>query len=451
MFVLLTYTIYQVNSYEAIWELPPHLIDQLNLRENRFVVLKCGSFSIYARVKKNLDYQNEPVMGLSQTVLNTLKIREGWALGVKCDAQGKFRLGPIIGILTFSHVMAKGKFKYYIPYAKKMAGKGLLFVFGPGDIGRKKKALTGYHYDTNSNTWNPGEFPFPDAVIDRIYPNNYEAHAQLEKLIGQNKIFNKKTLINKMDFFTALDKDDYLRRFIPETRLLQEPADLEHFLNTYRQVFLKPLKGMKGRGIVTITSEKGGLQCKYMSGKNPKIEKITQLQSILDILEKAGNGKRPYIVQAEITRMEYRNRPFDFRVMVAKDGLGNWTVPAILARLAEPGGFLTNVSAGANLILIKDLFKGISNKLPYSGKQFLDMISDLSIKAATVLDREYGPLGKLGMDLIVDPSGKPWLIEANGNPGIFRVSEMSEYPAWVNQMYDLPIAYSLYLAGFDNT
>lgn len=447
---MLAYRIYKVNSYEAIWELPPNLIDEQNLIENRFVLLKCGCLSVYAKVKKDLPAGgDEKSMGLSKTVLNALKITEGWSLGVRCVSKGQFRLGPIIGILTFSRVMAKGDFKYYTPYAQKMTGKGLLFVFGASDIRQKRKTITGYRYDANDKTWNFGEFPYPDAVMDRTYPNNYEAHRLLEKVIGQNKIFNKKNLINKIDFFSALDKDSFLRGFIPETKLFLDTSELENFLKKYGLVFLKPLNGMQGRGIVYVTPEKNGLLCLYMKGKSLISKKITQPESVLNILEQIGKRKRPYVIQAGIKRMEYRKRPFNFRVMVTKDSLGNWLVPAIFARAAKPGRFLTNNSAGGDFILLRNLFQHIGNKLPCSKDQFLNTVTDLSIRAATVLDKEYGPLGILGLDIIVDPSGKPWLIEANGNPGFMTLKTLTEYPAWRNQMYDYPIAYSLNLAGFN--
>jgi glutathione synthase/RimK-type ligase-like ATP-grasp enzyme len=447
--ILLTYKIYEVNSYEAIWELPPNLTDEQNLIENRFVALKCGCLAVWAKVKKDLPAgRDEQSMGLSKTVLDALKITEGWSLGVRCVSKGQFRLGPIIGLLTPLRVMAKGDFKYYTPYARKMNGKGLLFVFGAGDIDRKRKTITGYLYNNNNKTWDLGEFPYPDAVIDRTYPNNYEAHRLLEKVIGQNKIFNKKNLINKLDFFNALDKDSFLRSFIPKTKLFLETSELEHFLKKYGRVFLKPLNGMQGRGIVYVIPEKNGLRCLYMNGKNLVSKKITHPESILNVLEQAGKGKRPYVIQAGVRRMEYRKRPFNFRVMVTKDSLGNWSVPAVFARAAKPGGFLTNNSAGANFILLKNLFQHIGDKLPNSKDQLLDMVADLSIKAATALDKEYGPLGMLGLDIILDPAGKPWLIEANGNPGLMTLDTLAEYPAWRNQMYDYPIAYALHLAGF---
>lgn len=352
--------------------------------------------------------------------------------------------------MTFSHNINHRDFKRYIPYANRVKDCGLLYVFGPKDISPLTKTIQGYHFNFSKEIWQPGEFPFPDVVIDRIYPNNSNAHAELEKVICQNKIFNKNNLINKVDFFKSLNRDSLLKNFVPETAPFLKKADLKYFLRKYGEVFLKPVDSMKGRGIIYVLAEGNTLICRYMHNREPVSERITWVNQIFSILERVNKRKRPYIIQAAVNRMAHLNRPFSFRTMVVKNGLGQWLIPAVFAKIAEPDGFLTNNSSGASFIPLKDLFKLIENEFPLNKEQCLDIFTDLSIKAAEVLDMDFGPLGKIGLDIVVDPSGKPWLIEANGNPGIIPRSVLGEYPDWSSQMYDYPLAYCQYLAGFGN-
>ncbi len=388
-------------------------------------------------------------MSLSKAACESLKITEGLSLNIKSVGPGEFRLGPIIGILTFPHVIVKKRLITYLNYAKRMTRTGLLYIFKPEDINSKTNTIIGYRYNEAANSWQKGVFPYPDAVIDRIYPNNPESHHKLEKVIGQNRIFNKKNLINKMEFYRALTNDSFLKEFIPETRLFRHISDLDYFLNKYPEVFLKPMDGMKGKGIISVIPRNGRLLCQYMDSKIPVSKQVDQTSQLPEIMRRVGGHSRSYIVQAAIQRMEYRRRPFNFRVLVTKNSSGKWAAPAVFAKAAIPGGFLTNRSLGAEYILLKNLFDNIKDHLPYSKDDFYDLVTDLSLKAATALDNEFGPLGKLGIDIIVDALGKPWLIEANGNPGRICPRVQDEFPEWKNQVYDHPLAYARYLAGFN--
>ena len=136
--------------------------------------------------------------------------------------------------------------------------------------------------------------------------------------------------------------------------------------------------------------------------------------------------------------------------MTAKNGNGQWSVPAVFTKIANSNSFLTNISAGAKMIFFKDHLNEIKNKLPCSKDQFVKLLFELSVRTASTLDHRFGPLGKLGIDIIIDNLGKPWLIEANGNPGLMPRAALDEYPDWRSQMYDFPLAYCLYLSGFSH-
>lgn len=447
-----SYKIYNSCNTGLYCSVTPKLAKELNSKDHQLLILKCGPLSVQTKViTTQMAELSEESIGLSKDLLARLKITEGLSLGIKRMNTGQIRLGPVIGILTFPHVITKKRLGIYSEYAKRMAGSGLLYVFSPKGIKRQTNTVSGYHYNTFTNTWERGVFPYPDAVMDRIYPNNLKAHSELEEVIGGNRIFNKKTRIDKLEFYTALIKEPYLQNHLPETRPFNQASDLKYFLEKYPDVFLKPVDSMKGKGIVHVTDEAGKLLCQYMKGNQPAFTKTTEVQEIFKIIKRANGRDRTYIIQAGINRMKCRNRPYGFRVMVTKDGNGNWADPAIFAKAAPPDGFLTNRSLGADYILLNDLFECLKNDLPYTKKDFLDLLVDLSLKTSVALDNQFGPLGKLGLDVVIDISGKPWLIEANGNPGRICPKVQSEFPDWHNQVYDHPLAYAIFLAGFSKS
>lgn len=446
--------IYKAEGEGIILELPPILAKKLNLEKESLTTLKCGSLSALAKVTiTQASFNTIQRIGLSQDALSSLKIPQNIIFSIKPVNIEQYRIGPVIGILTFSHVIRKNQLNRYIKYAKSVKNVGLLYVFRPRDIHTKTRTITGFHFNEDTNVWEQGQFPYPDVVIDRIYPNNYKAHSKLERVIGPNRIFNKKTLINKIEFNTVMEKDPYLRNYIPETKILDSLNDIDDFLNKYNGVFLKPSDSMRGKGIINVTRDKNDIICKYMDGDSCITKKSPRIEYLFEVLGDLNTDKvsRPYIIQASVPKMNFMDRPFCFRVMTTKNGSGHWCVPIIIAKAARPGLFLTNISSGAEYVLIKQISKWITQQLPDKNINLLEQLTDLSLRAATALDREFGPLGKLGIDAVIDVSGKLWLIEANGNPGLIFRRGQSEFPSWHYQSYEHPIAYALFLAGFSKS
>lgn len=455
-----TYQVYKSRAGGLVWELPDELMNKLNLTQNQMILLRFGSLSAEVKVVGSKLMKGAALrIGFSERTLNSLKIPRGLFLSIKPLGAEEFRIGPIIGMLTYSRILAKKKFwssvKYtrimrrYTAYAEKLRHCGLFYLFSPGKINMQTGTITGYSYQPERKAWEAGEFAYPDVVMDRIYPNNTEIHRKLENVIGPNRIFNKKTMINKWEFFTTLKTDPVLREYLPDTQMFEYESDLNQFLVKYQGVFLKPLGGMKGKGIICVSAQGNELICRYMKGREMVTKKADKTERVWDLLGYAGSREMPYIIQEAVERMEYRQRPLGFRLMVTKNGSGDWKVRAIFAKVAPIGNFLTNRSLGADYILLKDLFPGIEKNFSCTKEELLELLNCLALRAASRLDSKFGPLGKLGLDIVLDTSGKPWLIEANGNPGSICPKVLNEFPDWAGQVYDDPIAYSVYLSGFN--
>lgn len=435
---------------ENLWSLPESILKHFGLRENDVVSLKCGGLSSSAKVgkmaKKSSD--NISIMGLSDNLMKSLHIPDDICFPIKSEGPKRFSLGPVIGILTFpGHV--PNRLGWYKAYAKLNAQNGLLYVFRGRGINLDEKTVHGYYYTPVENTWKLRELPYPDAVIDRCYPNPYVSHKLLEKVIGPGKIFNKKTMIDKIMFFRALKTNEFLKNHTPETKLFTNLSDIEKYLNKHQEVFLKPTNAMKGIGIVVVRREpKGTLQCLYTIKGQNFTKSVSSVKDIPAILETAAGRKRPYVIQQSIQRMEYKGGPFSIRTWAMKNGKGQWIIPGMFSKGSFGNGFLTNFTAGAKLIPLKELFDDIIPRLPYNQVELLSIIEKITLETAAVLDKTYGPLGELGFDIVFDLHGKPWVIEANGNPGTIPIFIQKEYPLWKHLVWQLPLEYATYLAGF---
>ncbi|WP_418790880.1 YheC/YheD family protein [Phosphitispora sp. TUW77] len=425
---------------------------QLKLKENLLVTLKCGSAITKVHVLKSRETSSSQTwLELSSPAMDALKIPDNATLLIKPESPRVFRMGPVIGVLTFAgHV--PNALKFYKAYARAARNCGMLYVFKGKSIDVQNQVIEGYYYSNRENRWIEASFPFPDAVIDKCYPNAYISHARLEKIIGKNKIFNKKTMIDKIDFRNALVNDPVLKTHLPKTDAFTDASQLTSMLKTFGEVFLKPLNGMKGLGIVTIKPARPGLsgtlECTYANHDQNISILINSPDEIHNILLKAAGRKRPYLIQQGIKRMEYKGGPFSIRSWAMKNGSGQWVIPGMFAKGSFGNSFLTNFTAGASLIPLQELLAYLIPLVPYTKESFMNLLKEITLKSAEVLDKKFGPLGELGFDIVFDNYGKPWIIEANGNPGVIPIFIQKEYPLWPVLLYKYPVDYAAHLAGF---
>ncbi len=445
------YQIFKAEDKMKIWKLPAKLMSIFKLQDNDTVTLNYGSKSAAAIVKSFQSEQRpqrEKDIGISPDIKSALGLSYDTKLHIKQEGNKSFRFGPIIGILTFSSHIPK-RLDYYKTYFYMNTNGTLLYIFGSKGLNQKQRTISGYTYDINKKTWTKGEFPFPDAVIDRCYPNNYSSHAMLAKVIGPGRIFNKKTMITKIDFAKVLAANKYLRTYIPETKVMKTISDLDNFFDKYRHIYLKPSNAMKGKGIISIQkTPKGKYECRYTSENKDVTKSVDSLSEVSDILKKITKHKVKYIIQQAVDCMQYEGGPFSLRVSPVKNGKGQWKVIGILVLGSLGARHVTNFSSGGAAIPLSKLFTVISNHISHTKNDFLKLLEDLAVKTAMALDEKFGPLGELGVDFVIDKKGKPWLLEANGNPAKIAAFLQSDYPSWRTQVYQYPLDYACHLAGF---
>lgn len=436
----------------SIWRIPVKLLEKYSLAEGATVTLSYGTFSTEVSVYRISPKEGKKpsTISFSSTAMKKLKVIDGSSVLLKQEGKNKFRIGPVIGILTFSKILPD-RVNYYSVYARRVGANGLVYVFCSKGLSRETATIKGYYYDWREDIWKTGQFPYPDVVINRCYPNPVKTCEILEEKMGRNKIFNRKTLINKLDFYQSLKHIKELKAFLPKTRLLTHKEDLIGMLSENDEVFLKPLDGMMGRGIVKVKKLRIGkaLECMYLKKEEKKfVRQICHINKIPKVLMEASGRKRSYVVQQAIQRMHYEDGPFSFRTWAMKNSHGKWVMPGMFAKVSYGDNFLTNFTAGAKLISVNKLIQYLEGRISYTREELLNLLETLTINTAKALDEKYGPLGELGMDIVFDQKGKPWLIEANGNPGNIPIFIQKDYPLWKDLVFRYPVEYAAYLAGF---
>jgi glutathione synthase/RimK-type ligase-like ATP-grasp enzyme len=242
-------------------------------------------------------------------------------------------------------------------------------------------------------------------------------------------------------------KESHILPNLPHTRIYESPRDVYDMMHEHGVVYIKPIWGMKGFGVVRACFENGNAV--FMYRKDEENEAISaadknEADSVLERLFKKGG----HIIQQGLDLISCNGGVVDFRCVMQKDETRNWVCNGIVARTGAKGSVVSNISSGGAAMPAMELIK---DALSLSDKEIFtirESMVSLCMKVCGALD-DYGlNYGSLGLDLGVDKKGHIWLIEVNNrrpHPAIaLRANEVQSY----YKILASPLYYAKALAGF---
>ncbi len=310
-----------------------------------------------------------------------------------------------------------------------------------------------------------GPEPWPAVIYDRapvLDPADARAADHARDLFDRAGI----PFVNPGSFVRlAVDKLEMHRRLtgaglaVPHTECLDAYA-LRAFLTRYDHVYIKPRVGSLGTGVMEIGRTAGGrevirtLDATYETrSAGPAMDRIMALT--------AGARAEPMgcLVQQGIPvepADERRFPRFDLRLLMQKNGRSRWSLTGLAARVGQTSGPTANLSNGARSEEAEPVLDAVYG-CPLR-KEILRRAEEASFAACRLLDAELGPIGEVGLDIVPDADGLPWIIEINARPGrnVFRrIARSEDVPAPVRQRYGAirrrsvarPFEYAKALAG----
>ncbi|MGN7454552.1 YheC/YheD family protein [Paenibacillus pasadenensis] len=225
---------------------------------------------------------------------------------------------------------------------------------------------------------------------------------------GEGGDATRRSVASKMEKTQRLLQHPQLAKSVPATRWLNEES-LAELLRKHRMVYVKPDVGRMGIGVMRV--ERTGSGWAYQSGE--KVRRFATRSGLYRSLAKR-IGDTPYLVQRGIRMLEHEGRPFDFRLMIQQDRSGAWACNGTAARVAHPAKIVSNGSQGGTI------FEPMRLLAPAFGQTeaeaLLRRMDRIALQTAGELGRSYPALRELGLDLAVDTSGKPWILEVNTRP-----------------------------------
>lgn len=323
------------------------------------------------------------------------------------------------------------------------------FLFGLKDMNFQSREVKGYRL-VNSQ-WSPALFPLPDVIYDQVIsrklersPEYKERHAELEKVYGP-RLFNH-GFFDKWQVHQWLLADSRIRKHVPLTIRFSHVNEAVKFVKKFPATFLKPLHGSLGLGIMRLNQQTDGsvtydikrVKQGPLHGKSVNVE-----EAIRGF--RARMGARPYVLQQGIPLATYRNRPFDVRILLQRDGRGVWKRTKMFARVARSGDFTSNLSSGGEALPVNAVLEAMRISLERS-QRTLQTIRRVSRIVTGVIEEQSGTtFGELGIDIGIDEQGGVWVIEVNSKPWKSPVTEKGRQDL-VDLAFARPMQYAIWLA-----
>ncbi|MFD0692479.1 YheC/YheD family protein [Paenibacillus sp. GCM10027628] len=342
---------------------------------------------------------------------------------------------------------------FYEHLTRVGAKEGLdVFVFSPNRIDWVEHTVTGYTYVQQNNEWITSRFPLPALIYDRCFFNNKASYLQyryhVSKLHDEPGIrFLGYGLRGKWEVQRILQKDDVLRPYLPETRVLGSGPELHKWLNENSDVFLKPQGGSQGKGALhiqkVVSPTEGRLfVVKGRNAHNMPIHRQFRRFEICWHWLRSFIGNRPYLMQQYLALRSMEGMAYDVRSLVQKNGRGLWENTGMAVRIGEPGSITSNLHGGGSAEQVSTFLRQQFGEI--KAESLMATIATLSRLIPTVLETYHGRLAELGIDVGIDTSGHIWILEVNSKPGrtifVHTRDEEARYKSMAN-----PIRYAGFL------
>lgn len=358
---------------------------------------------------------------------------------------------PLIGILTMDDQteLFRGNRSNFVDLIKTGAEMGVsVCVVTVKDLKPGYKKIIGYMYDSDSKQWSQQVIGLPRVLYNRIPQREDEASPEVQKTLKaimknpQIQLFNP-TFFNKWSLFEWLGKAKTTSKYIPATRKMTASHELEGLLRLHSSVYMKPVSGKAGKGIMKAERIVGKLDRKSeyaLSIQEAKGSTVYKYPKIAQLWAKVKSeiGNEEYIAQQGVTIVKYKKRPFDLRVLVQKTYKGEWDVTGIGARLAGKMSITTHVPRGGSIDNPEKLLSAAFGS--EGAKRILGRARKAALAIARQVEKKSGYLlGEMSMDMGVDIHGGIWFFEANAKPMKF------DEPQIRKKSLERIVQYSLYL------
>ncbi|GIQ69873.1 YheC/YheD family protein [Xylanibacillus composti] len=318
-------------------------------------------------------------------------------------------------------------------------------VFTPEDVNFATNSIQAQIYDVRAKSWKRKRVGFPDAILDRCryQPTNRFRQLKAFRQRYPNLLYLNRPLANKWNIYLDFVNSKRLAKYQPDTVKVTAGSEVLALLKKYPTVYLKPINGTGGRGIMRI--HRLGPSSFQLAGRGMDRRILRRVQlgrsgllAKLSRLAKTGQ----YLAQQGIDCTLPDGRVFDFRILIQKNARGDWEWTGGAGRIGRQGSVTSNLHGGGTAAGLDRLLRKCYRQTSKEQRVKQEMAA-LSFETAAYLEKRYGQLCELALDIAADRNGRIWLLEVNPKPAreVFRkIGEHHTYQTAVKR----PLEYALY-------
>ncbi|QQE73553.1 YheC/YheD family protein [Brevibacillus composti] len=348
-----------------------------------------------------------------------------------------------LGIITIcrgSSFLEKAYYKKLTLIGRKSGIR--VFVFSPREVDFDTRTVNGFEF--RDGEWQKRNFPLPAYIYDRCFVGPSYRHYKpfVEKLQNDPAItFLGHGLSGKWQVHQMLVKSPLLKKWLPPTDLYSF-SSLQRTLQAHGSAVIKPIAGTHGIGVVRIDKSPEGYRVSGRNRENQPFEKACRGQTGLKAFLAGFVGSRSFLVQPYLSLHTRDGTPFDVRVLVQKNGDGQWETTGRAVRLGDKRSITSNLHGGGKAVSLSSF---LANHYPAKTRSKIEQQLDrLVAELPPFLESEHGRLFELGIDVGIDTEGNVWIIEVNSRPGR-TVFKMIDDPQARIHSITQPVRYARYL------
>lgn len=386
-------------------------------------------------------------LALPQPEMMQLGLHPGDTVNLYTHPSGQLQIGPLVGVLLGDRAEAlltgSWRERYHAMTREARAVGAIPFFFRLEDLDLAGATVEGYI--ERSGTWQRRTLPLPDVIYHRAAHGKRGRRKMAKQIMRDLRTQHGIVLINSSNYFAKSVVAEALA-FFPETRSLTPEtvrfgnvADLITMLDRHRCLFVKAEAGSHGTDVLRICRETDGFAVRGAFGGQRTNEQFASRAELIAFLDLLLQGT-PSVIQQGIDLPELDGRVFDVRVIVQKDGSGQWRAPLVLVRLAQADKVAANMSQGGHPFLPGVFHRLFGGEFP-ALERFEERAVEAATKTALALESRFGLQGEMGIDLGLDCDGRPWVFEANTKPLHPMLPDLLE------PLTRYPFHYAVYLAA----
>ncbi len=353
-------------------------------------------------------------------------------------------IGPVIGMMVYPRYMREPGLQLH-RFMNYQQIKGLIFLFRPETVDKRKKTINGYYYDPKTHSFLEGTFPYPSSIFNRI-PIRQVTYEHFKTNIGDT-IFNYPYgNTNKLDFWLTMSRQPFVRQYLPRTTEYRNMDQLLILLKSHPAVYLKPATMAGGNGILHVKKNEVGYSLSDIQGNRTEIRTKEALEKSLKSLL---IRRKKYIIQVEIPSFNQEQQKIDFRVYFQKDYSNKWKFSGVETKVGQRDSIISNSKNRERVIPGEQALKEFYHLDEKQIKQKIDEMTSVCTKVLRLMEKTGARLGDAAVDMVMDHNKKLWILEVQLNYAAeIKAARGEDEQRILPHILSTPFEYAKSLAGF---